>query len=67
MANDRIFIRCRKCGEQKMLAKYYPTIARYGVDVSDFVSEHLANCIEGAPMYLPDRVFDLLTEAETNG
>ena len=25
MANNRMYLRCRKCGETLMLAKYYPT------------------------------------------
>ena len=29
MANNRMYIRCLKCGEEKMIAKYYPSSGWY--------------------------------------
>lgn len=32
MANDRLIIRCKNCGEEDLLAKYYPPRPPYSVD-----------------------------------
>jgi len=66
MANDRIFLRCRNCGESTLLAKYYPS--NYGVwdrdQLCDFIDKH----IECSPFFgrmdlHGDRCFDLFTES----
>lgn len=36
MANDRIYITCKYCGAEKLLAKYYPTINANEWPASDF-------------------------------
>lgn len=65
MANDLIIIRCKTCGEYTTLGKYYPTLTRYGVDTSKFVTKHLWDCIEDFPIDLEeDPVFELLTELQ---
>lgn len=65
MANDRYFLRCKECGEHTTMAKYYPTLARYGIDNSDFVTEHMLQCINDYPLDLDGRViFEILTELD---
>jgi hypothetical protein len=47
MANDRLFVRCTKCGDYEYLGKYYPSMAGH-VDrrdeLAEFVDKHLDSC-----------------------
>ena len=68
MANDRIFFKCRGCGETKMLAKYYPTIG-HGIWFPESVSEWVEKHMECSPNFggmdlKGDRCFDLFTESD---
>lgn len=68
MANDRIIIKCRHCGETLTLAKYYPTLGS-GVHmpytVTAWMDEHM-RCSPhfGETDLNGDRCFDLFTESE---
>jgi hypothetical protein len=68
MANDRIFFKCRHCGETKMLAKYYPTMGHGVWDqdvVADWVGKHMMCSPAFYQMNLQgDRCFDLFTESD---
>lgn len=67
MANDRIYMKCRNCGKEKMLAKYYPTMGHgiaFPAEVICWIEEHIMcsphfgeNDLHG------DRCFDLFTES----
>lgn len=64
MANDVIFIRCKNCGDVTALAKYYPTLTRYGYNTEEWVTKHLW-CIKGVPMDFGGNVpFELLDEQD---
>ena len=67
MANDRIFITCRGCGETTLLAKYYPT--NHGVwtrnKLCDFIDDHINCTAEFKGDLKGDRCFDLYTESST--
>ena len=70
MANDRIRIKCRKCGEEMTFAKYYPTLG-HGIWSShipyleEFVSKHMeCSPYFGGDSLNGDRCFDLFTESE---
>lgn len=69
MANDRILIKCRHCGEKRTLAKYYPS--NYGVwgnqvpEIVKFIDTHMACSPNIGSMSLNgDRCFDLETELD---
>lgn len=67
MANDRIYMKCRGCGETKMLAKYYPS--NYGVwwpeEVCKWIEDHMKHSPNFGEMDLKgDRCFDLFTESD---
>jgi len=59
MANDRVWLRCTTCGDQLLVAKYYPQswiIWTRGVALERFVAEHLEHhprdgrwCLAGDP------------------
>ena len=68
MANDRINLRCRGCGAEKMLVKYYPRQFD-GIwsptEVSWWIAEHLQCSPHWGQQDLGgDRCFDLFTESE---
>lgn len=70
MANDRLYMRCRTCGEAKMLAKYYPgphSLEIWDSDaMSKWMSDHL-ECNSGVWCHATmngDRCFDLFTESD---
>ena len=73
VANDRIWMRCRKCGEEQMLYKYFPgpTLESYASeDVQAFVEKHVDEChAVHRPGHLGgERCFDLYAEsAEPTG
>ncbi len=71
MANDRVYLRCKKCGSIKMFIKYYPMrpYAADGKSIEDWLELHLDKCyIE--PVEDPicnnnlgdNTLFDLITE-----
>lgn len=70
MANDRIYIVCRQCGSQKMLAKYYPG-GPMGVwfpeAVEHWVDKHM-RCSPASVNFCPtlngDRCFNLIAESD---
>lgn len=68
MANDRLMMKCRECGETTMLAKYYPSGG--GVwnrdKVCDFVDKHMDECVPSGFDLDGNRVFDLYTENTTS-
>ena len=43
MANDRIYLICKKCKLKKLLYKYYPGCG-YANDVNDFMQYHINEC-----------------------
>ena len=68
MANDRIFISCKHCGEQMTLAKYYPTIG-HGIwhheSLDAFIKKHMECSPAFGGMDLGgDVCFELSTESE---
>ena len=63
MANDRIWLVCRTCGREKLLAKYYPTLYSDPVpDVSEWALEHIHSETRGLDLR-GDVCFDLRTES----
>lgn len=68
MANDRLFFKCRHCGETKMLAKYYPTLGHgiwFPAKVSEWVETHMECSPAFGQMDLAgDRCFDLFAESD---
>jgi hypothetical protein len=69
VANDKIIIRCRHCGEWGLLAKYYPS--NYGVWDSKALAKWIEDHMPCKPdFYGPslggDRLFDLFTESDEN-
>lgn len=67
MANDRLFLKCKHCGEEEVLARYLVT----EIDVRErslpfFVRHHIENC--SPRMYHGDlggdSVFDVVTESD---
>lgn len=69
MANDRIFLRCKYCGDRVFLFKYYPTPTRSYVPheaarFDEFLHTHLWGCHpQGGQLHLADESgFDVVTE-----
>jgi hypothetical protein len=50
MANDRLYIRCTRCGDYLCLAKFYPSTGPYFPShwpkepLHTFIQSHLENC-----------------------
>lgn len=70
MANDRLFLYCKKCGERKLLAKWYPS-GSITYDPKTFIEVHTTLCLlwnvetyNGvyAGGLGPDSGFEVLTE-----
>lgn len=69
MANDRIFLKCRHCGDCTMLAKYYPTIG-HGIwnheKLDEWVDKHMQCSPHFGEIDLKgDRCFDLFSESDS--
>jgi hypothetical protein len=64
MANDRIYLTCKTCGERKMLVKYYPSLSgSLGTNLEEWLYEHLHHGNFG--MFLDgDPGFTLITESD---
>ena len=67
MANDRIYFKCRHCGETAMLAKYWPSSGE--VTSPDFIGNWVAKHMGCSPNFYDmdlrgDRCFDLFTESD---
>lgn len=63
MANDRVYLVCKRCGFRMVLMKYYPStglfMATHHNRMDDFLEEHLHQCqewfggdLEGDPRFL---------------
>lgn len=53
MANDRIWIKCDKCGERGLLYKYYMNKDGYvWRDAEAFINDHLHRCYDN-PVIIP--------------
>ena len=68
MANDRLYFKCRNCGETKMLAKYYPTMG-HGIWFPDAVSDWVKTHMECSPNFgmsnlRGDGCFDVFAESD---
>jgi hypothetical protein len=68
MANDRIYFKCRHCGETKLLAKYYPTLG-HGVWFPEEMCKWVEHHMECSPYFggqdlQGDRCFDLFAESD---
>ena len=66
MANDRVYLRCRTCGEAYMLAKWYPgdgfTPKATGYDsLGDWIETH-DDCVPIALELPPDGGFHTVSE-----
>lgn len=64
MANDRLFLRCVKCGAEKTIYKFYPG-GGYGYESIEFIESHLDECHGKlhANGLGDDALFDVVTEA----
>jgi hypothetical protein len=66
MSNDRLYLRCKKCGEHKLLLKYYPTGSHLWEPdkLCDWMDLHWAACHNAPPELGNNPRFDLLTEEQ---
>ena len=69
MANNRIFIKCKVCGEDALLAKYYPStgwyIKRLGIKNLDwFFDNHLHKEDPGYDLMWGPTHFEMTYEQE---
>lgn len=53
MANDRLYLRCTKCGDYILLGKWYPSFSHCTIDrpdkpeqMADFINRHIESCLE---------------------
>jgi len=51
MANNRLFVVCKGCGDEKLLLKYYPTGGWYPVDFSfsEWIEKHTVCYLDANP------------------
>lgn len=71
MANDRLFIRCTKCGDYAVVGKYYPSCPGHVTTpqgLAAFVDKHLDDCqLSGlaCPDYGPEPICIVLDSEST--
>jgi len=69
MANDRIYLRCKGCGNQYLLLKYYPCNSYIWrpEEIQEWMDQHIADCNElGMGDLGGNPCFDLITESDDN-
>lgn len=67
MANDRIFIRCPKCEQERLLLAYWPASVGRGPseDINEWMTTHMKDCGEKyGPDLAGDPFFTLTTESD---
>lgn len=64
MANDRLYLKCRKCPEMITLFKYYPGGGYYPYqgDLGEFLNEHVMKCFKFGFDFNGERCFDIIPE-----
>ncbi len=70
MANDRIYIKCKHCGEYFTLAKYYPSLGHgiwFPESLDAFIEDHMRHSPAFGKMDLEgDACFTLFAESDPN-
>jgi len=67
MANDRLYLKCRKCPEMITLYKYYPNggyCPSEGI-LGDFIDTHVRGCFTFGFDLNSERCFDIIPENGT--
>ena len=64
MSNDRVYLRCKVCGENKLLFKYNPVESSLWrpAAIQDWINLHIAACHNAPPDLGDDPRFELVTE-----
>ena len=69
MANDRVYLACKACGETTLLFKYYPNGGSYFWEQDEeFLNKHLVECGRGRTIHLEGNPrFVLVAESQFEG
>lgn len=64
MANDRLYLKCRKCPEMITLYKYYPSGGYSSLEggLGDFLDKHVQGCFRFGFDLEGERCFDIIPE-----
>ncbi len=67
MANDRLWLRCSKCGDRILMFKYYPCglgfIYHSKINLQTFLNDHLCGC-HGSKTSLNGDEIELVNERQ---
>ena len=63
MANDRIYLRCKECGETLYFAKWYPGSVIMRDGIAQWINEHVSTCTD-ADMFLTQLPFEWMNEEQ---